>query len=182
MLLQPWWQACQPVPCRKKRLLLFCGTTGWSWKVTEKKDEKEEGREEDEPRRSLLPGRFHYMSHFVLSSVLCWGAAPCLHHCQVWKKANRKARWGAGNEGIAKKCKLLAAAGSIGYAHKVSALPCCSSPPTGTTTGEHGPKGLGGIIKTDCHPHAQVMYVRYSNVMRRLQMGIFKSPLLLICI
>lgn len=56
-----------------------------------------------------------------------------------------------------------------------------SCPPTDTTTDVHGPKGLGGIIKSDCHLHAQVMHVRYSDPMRRLQMGIFTSPLLLIC-
>lgn len=56
-----------------------------------------------------------------------------------------------------------------------------SSPPTDTISGVHGPKGLGGIIKTDCHLHVQVMHVRYSNALRRLQMGIFTLPLLLIC-
>lgn len=83
---------------------------------------------------------------------------------------------------IVKKCKLLAAAGSqhTRSLHSHAAL-LYSSRPTDTITGVHRPKGLGGIIKTDCHLHAQVMHVRYSNAKRRLQMGIFTLPLLLIC-
>lgn len=82
--------------------------------------------------------------------------------------------------------KLLAAVGSRGHAHKVSALPCFSSPllpahPTDTAADVHEPKGVGEGVKTDCPLWTPGDACRYSDGTRRLQTGFFTSPLLLIC-
>lgn len=79
-----------------------------------------------------------------------------------------------------KNHKILAAVGSRGHAHKVSALPCSSSPllpahPTDTVADVHEPKGVGDSVKTDCPLWTPGDACRYSDGARRLQTGFLQT-------